>query len=986
MKRETSRVQFPWRTIAIMALVGLLACAGAWRLEKRTQNTDNASGLRISEVMADTDQQDTDWIEIENMSQTEIHLYGYALMNAAEPKKSFVFPNCTIEAGGFLVVTADGSNAGYQNGVYHAPFKLSAGSETIYLLNASGNAIDSVTVPGMGDNQSYARDENGDWQMSYTPTPNAKNKVQDLATVQASDVVVTPGALEISEVSSKNRTFYPDENGEISDYVEIHNTTSETVHLKGWYLSNQKENLKRWAFPDVDLAADGYLVVHMSGLNEVEDGHMHAGFKLLSSGTSLYLTSPDGTTASSVTVPELAADQAYSLTETGGTTDCIPSPGEPNTVYGASAAERREVLASVHISEISATNSSCADWIEIVNSSDSAVDISGWGLSNNASRPRKWQFPEGTVIASGGYLCVYADGDGDKDIVDASRAPVSDLIAEFNLSASGGYSVVLAQADGTVADRVYVPQQYRDISYGRKGDSAECVYFETMTPGGENNSQSYLGRAETPEFSVSGGLYAAGDTITVSLSAPSDCKIYYTTDYTDPTESSALYTSPIQITSQTVLRVRAYKDGCMPSYMDTQTYIFDAKNGSGSVYTVSIVSDPYNLTSDEAGILVKGSGSIPNYNQEWEVEAHVEIYDCSGNQITSQEVGMAQQGQTCRDADQQCFKLLARSEYGDNLIRGHIFSNRDYDTAHAILIRNSSDDANKTRMRDSVLVTLAKGTSVLYQETEVCVVYLNGVYWGHYNIREAVSPTLICQHEGWEGQEDALDLIAKNDIVRKGSNETFVELLSYLTGCDTNTDEAYQVIDSAIDIQNYIEYMAIEIFSGNTDPSNVKRYRNANADGKWRWVLYDIDWAFLQDTNSIARWLSPGGVGNNNRTDNTLFIACMNNDTFRDRFLAYFGEQLATNMTSENIIGMFYERYQLLSTILPDHFERWNVSEEKYNSALSVLIHYAQTRPTRLLQFLKYSTALDLSESEMNRYFGDAMAAAGLTYSTIPKP
>ena len=444
------------------------------------------------------------------------------------------------------------------------------------------------------------------------------------------------------------------------------------------------------------------------------------------------------------------------------------------------------------------------------------------------------------MIQPGQYLCVFADRDGNDDMVDPARAPSTNLIAEFNLSAAGGYSVVLSRADGEIVDRMALPQQYRDISYGRKNDSAECVYFDQMTPGAANAGNTYLGRAETPVFSVSGGLFEAGDTIEVELSAPSDCRVYYTTDRTDPTENSNRYTSPIRISSQTVLRVRAYKDGCMPSYMDTQSYLFEVKNGGGSVYTVSIVSDPYNLTSDEAGILVKGSGSKPNYDQDWEREAHVEIYDPNGNLVVSQECGMRQQGQTCRSEPQQCFKLIARKEYGDDLFRGHIFTNRDYDVCRAILIRNSSDDANKTRMRDSVLQKLAEGTSVLYQETEVCVVYLNGEYWGHYNIREAVNPTLICLNEGWVGDENELDYVLKNNTLLQGSDDSFQNLLAYLTTNDPNTGAAYQMIDENIDIQNYIEYMSIQIFCGNTDPSNVKRYRNPNADGKWRWVLYDI--------------------------------------------------------------------------------------------------------------------------------------------------
>ena len=114
-----------------------------------------------------------------------------------------------------------------------------------------------------------------------------------------------------------------------------------------------------------------------------------------------------------------------------------------------------------------------------------------------------------------------------------------------------------------------------------------------------------------------------------------------------------------------------------------------------------------------------------------------------------------------------------------------------------------------------------------------------------------------------------------------------------------------------------------------------------------------------------------------------MFIAAMKNDTFRDRFLTYFGQQLATNMTTENILSMFQQRYNLLMTILPEHFERWDWKDGQYESALKVLINYAQTRPTRLLQFLKYDSTLNLTESQMNQYFGEAMNIIGLTYDSI---
>ncbi len=132
---------------------------------------------------------------------------------------------------------------------------------------------------------------------------------------------------------------------------------------------------------------------------------------------------------------------------------------------------------------------------------------------------------------------------------------------------------------------------------------------------------------------------------------------------------------------------------------------------------------------------------------------------------------------------------------------------------HAFLLRPSNDDKYKTRMRDSVLVTLAEDTSVMYQETEVCVAYIDGEYWGHYNLCEVVSPLSICQHEGWKGDEGALDLVKGNNVVLQGSDNTFIALVDWLKANDPASDEAYRRIDEAVDIQNYIEYMAIQIYS-----------------------------------------------------------------------------------------------------------------------------------------------------------------------------
>ena len=172
-------------------------------------------------------------------------------------------------------------------------------------------------------------------------------------------------------------------------------------------------------------------------------------------------------------------------------------------------------------------------------------------------------------------------------------------------------------------------------------------------------------------------------------------------------------------------------------------------------------------------------------------------------------------------------------------------------------------------------------------------------------------------------------------------------------------------------LDNYIAYHALQIFVGNADTLNVKRYRNANADGKWRWAIYDLDWGFYVDTNSIRRWLDPEGMGAGKRTDNSLFIALMNNPTFYDRFLTFMGDMLATEWVTSKIVDKIETRYYELLPEMPMQFERWGQSQSNFDARVSELVEYARTRPRKLVGY--FQETLSLTNEQMEYYFGDAM-------------
>ena len=113
----------------------------------------------------------------------------------------------------------------------------------------------------------------------------------------------------------------------------------------------------------------------------------------------------------------------------------------------------------------------------------------------------------------------------------------------------------------------------------------------------------------------------------------------------------------------------------------------------------------------------------------------------------------------------------------------------------------------------------------------------------------------------------------------QGSNDSFEEIAVWVDDHGVKTQEDIDYVARSVDIENYLDYVAVQIYVGNPDLLNVKRYRSVEEDGKWRWVLFDTDWGYTTDTNSMRRWLDPRGAGSEYKTDNRLFVGLMEDVT-----------------------------------------------------------------------------------------------------------
>jgi hypothetical protein len=310
----------------------------------------------------------------------------------------------------------------------------------------------------------------------------------------------------ISEFMAQNATLLPDDEGNCYDWIELHNTTDHAISLFGWRLTDDPANLEKWTIPNIEIGANGYLVIFASGKNLFSVGEpLHTNFSLSGSGEYLALVRY-GTPAViahdyAPKFPPQLEDISYGLTALNDPASegylPVPTPGAPNPV-------RKSRL---RISEIMADNTrtlhdkdgDTPDWIEIYNpSTTETVSLKGWSLSDNPLSKAQWKFPD-VSVAPDGRIVVFASK---KNLANAG----AELHTSFSLSASGEY-LCLCMPDGkTVADEFApaYPPLLPDVAFGLAGDGKTRQYLVVPTPGALNDPTPPISRAY---FQASQGSY-----------------------------------------------------------------------------------------------------------------------------------------------------------------------------------------------------------------------------------------------------------------------------------------------------------------------------------------------------------------------------------------------------------------------------------------------------------------------------------------------
>lgn len=663
-----------------------------------------------------------------------------------------------------------------------------------------------------------------------------------------------------NEVCSRNFSSICSDDGKYYDYVELYNPTEHDISLEGYVLSRSVHDKDEFVFGAETIRAGECLLVYAAGEDAPDDGK-HAGFKISSSGESLFLKDASGNIADIVEIP---AGMRY------------------DTSY-----------------------------------------------------------------------CRVPDGTGDWEIRESTPCETNEgakKILPENLE-----SPVFSADSGFYEDPFLL--ELKTTGKGR-------IYY--TLDGSEPTTESILYTEPISIFdaSVNENVFSARTDLSAAFFVEED-------RFAVPSEN---------VDKAVIVRAAVFNEaGDVKSKTETKTYFVGYQQKDYESFVVmSLVTEPDNLFDYEKGIYVAGKrfddfvnngelektsnpqnwrrwlGNYSNRGREWERPVHIDFFDSSHSLVMSQEAGLRIKGGTSRSFTQKSMSLYARDIYsGKGEFEVPFFGENG--RKRVTLFSGAQD--YRTKMQDAIVNYICKGRAFAVMDSYPCYVFLDGEYWGIYHLMETYGDAYL---------EERYDIPeGEAVIVRNGSldsdvadGEAYAKELEDLMESPVPIDEKeYQRICEIIDMQSFIDYYASEIYinRGENDwpKYNEGYWRTVNdlggeySDGKWRWLLFDTNWACMDaaEDNGIAY----------TKEKSTFFNRLCQNEEFQKRFVQTMCDLVNSAFCSENIAPEYIKlSTQMRGPVIKDLKKYYgnNKTEKDFDEEVESMALFFQERPAYMMQFL----------------------------------
>jgi len=592
------------------------------------------------------------------------------------------------------------------------------------------------------------------------------------------------------------------------------------------------------------------------------------------------------------------------------------------------------------------------DWVEFYNPTGAAVNIGGYWLSDNVLNPMKYEIPATVTVPANGYKLILFSGQGAYN-----PGYLGQTNTDFKITQSNGEDLVFSDPIGNILESydfaVISPNQMNQ-SYGRVPNGSGSMLIQTNpSQGAANSGATGTGYAIRPIIDIQAGYYAAPITVALSTTEVGG-SIFYTTNGSQPSNASTQYTGPINISTTTVLRAIVYSPtaGILPSFTETNTYFFGNDN-----HTIPVVSI---------------SGNTLDGGWNGDELTNLEFFQ-NGAFVVESHGDSNEHGNDSNAYGQRGFDYITRDALGyDDKLEHPMLHTSDRQSYQRLIFKAAANDnypfsGDGAHIRDAYVCELSLLGNLHLDErkTRNCIVYINGQYWGVYEIREKVDDTDYTKYyyDQPAGNVDFLktwggtwtEYAAAPGFNPQTQWNTFV---NFTTTNSMANQANYDYVVSQFNTMSLIDYFILNGYTVCTDWLNWNtawwRGTNPLGDGRrWRYALWDNDATFghyvnytgvpsTQPTADPCQIEGQGDVGGQGHIPvlNALFD---NPDFFAD-YIQRYAELSNTIFSCDRMIEVLDSMIVVIDPEMTRHTQRWGGNVTTWNNNVQAMRNFIQAR------------------------------------------
>jgi len=771
----------------------------------------------------------------------------------------------------------------------------------------------------------------------------------------------------INEASNANGATIMQADGSSPDWLEIYNGSSSTLNLLGYGLSDDRLVPAKWQFPNSTIAANSYLTVLASGKNNVSiidhwetavnasdlwEYYVPAANLANNWNTTSYF--PVGWLTGSLGIGYGDGDDVTEIT------------GPVNSVY---------VRKTFNITNKDAIEAAVFDvdfddgFVAYLN----GVEVARFGLAgyppnwNDFSADHEAELYQGggvqsfeidtnllnLLLVNGTNILAIEVHNASAASSDLSLIPfltfgfneasvfysgtvhpyfnpvTSNSFFNTNFSiATSGETIYLSDATGSIIDSLVIPDLEPDMSVGKFLDGTATNYiFSQPTPGVTNNSSiGFTAYENLPLIETIGGFFTSTITVTITNNSTTSGIVRYTLDGQDPIASSIIYSGPFLLNTNSVVKAKCFSDSTtlLQSQIAAETYFFMED------FTLPVIS-----ISTDASNLVGATGIFDNYTTDWRKPCIIEYFDADGQKQFESRASIKPDGGAggSRSNPQHSVTIEpANTLYGEGKpVNYPLIPEKGFiDKFYAFYLRNGSNYWNQYPQKDATFMRMMRETNANSQAYSPVVAFVNGQYFGVYELREKANERYF--EENYGNDPDSLDLLSISyfygpSILRtvKGKDSSFFTMRDFVTTYNAANPDYFEQCDKKIDLYNFTDYLSAENWFGNYDwiYNNMKIARMQTKGNKWKFFLQDMElglggWA---DVNAnIFDYFR-----NNNQPNPfwEIYNGLAQNTEFKNYFVNRYADLMNTVFRSNQYTPIVDSMYNQLLPELPRHFQTW---------------------------------------------------------------